>query len=391
MSTVEYHPVILDDVAIEQYTKISFTEIATLGASLASVAHILKDHASHAGQATGGATEKLYRMENITLGGWEKFQNAKNGGINGNVVDIRTGDITQRARFSEVKQASPSAPTLQIDPAVMMMAVALATVNKRLDGIEAAQRDIIEFLQAKEKAALKGNLAVLQEILEEYKFNWDNDKYKNNKHIQVQEIKRDAEKSIMLCRDLIEKKAKKAGFLHIDRDVRAKLDKLMQEFKDYELAIYLFSFSSFLEIMLLENFDSGYLDSVVQRISLYLEQYKGLFDACRQQLEGDSKSSVQSYVLKGVAGINRAMGSVISKIPKIKDGQADEALIASGNKVDSYNDSRAATILKDFCMSSQGLLDKILPFIDNINSINALYNKEPELLFTEDAIYVAVA
>ena len=56
-------------------------------------------------------------------------------------------------------------------------------ITKKLDQIEEAQKDIIEFLQLKEKAVLKGNIAVLQEILDEYKYNWDNDKYKNNKHI----------------------------------------------------------------------------------------------------------------------------------------------------------------------------------------------------------------
>ena len=38
------------------------------------------------------------------------------------------------------------------------MAVAITAVTKRLDQIEAAQKDIIEFLQLKEKAKLRGIL-----------------------------------------------------------------------------------------------------------------------------------------------------------------------------------------------------------------------------------------
>lgn len=55
----------------------------------------------------------------------------------------------------------------QINPAIMLMAIAISTVTKKLDQIEDAQKDIIEFLQLKEKAVLKGNIAVLQEILDD--------------------------------------------------------------------------------------------------------------------------------------------------------------------------------------------------------------------------------
>lgn len=55
----------------------------------------------------------------------------------------------------------------------------------------------------KEEAKLKGNINVLADILNNYKFNWDNDKYKDHKHILVQDIKREAEQSIILYQELI--------------------------------------------------------------------------------------------------------------------------------------------------------------------------------------------
>ena len=36
---------------------------------------------------------------------------------------------------------------------------------------------------------------------------------------------------------------------------------------------------------------------------------------CYDRIETDSKSSIQSHVLKGVAGLNKAMGNAIAKIP----------------------------------------------------------------------------
>ena len=48
---------------------------------------------------------------------------------------------------------------------------------------------------------------------------------------------------------------------------------------------------------------------------------------CYEEIENESKSSIQAVSLKGVAGFNKAIGKTIAKIPKIRDGQVDEKLI----------------------------------------------------------------
>ena len=274
MSEVECYPVIQEDVAIQEYTSMPLGQLSAMGATFASIAPMFQNVVQSMSQS--GTGEKLYRMI---------IPNGVHGAVNsvGNITNAG-GKIVGRARFVEAG-ASAAGTVAQINPAVMLMAVAVTTVTKKIAQIEEAQKDIIEFLQLKEKAVLKGNIAVLQEILDEYKYNWDNDKYKNNKHIQVQEIKRDAEQSIIFCRDQIEKKVSKKGLLHSDRDVKAKIQKVQYEFKDYELAMYIFSFASFLEVMLLENFDSGYLTAVTGKIQLYAGQYHELHEKCYQMIE----------------------------------------------------------------------------------------------------------
>ena len=217
----EGYPVIREDVAIQEYTKVPLGQLSAMGATFASVAPVFQNAVQN--MATTGVGEKLYKMI---------IPNGVHGTVNsvGNITNA-SGTIVGRARFVEAG-ASAAGTVAQINPAVMLMAVAITAVTKKLDQIEEAQKDIIEFLQLKEKAVLKGNIAVLQEILDEYKYNWDNEKYKNNKHIQVQEIKRDAEQSIIFCRDQIEKKVSKKGLLHSDRDVKAKIQKVQYEFKD---------------------------------------------------------------------------------------------------------------------------------------------------------------
>ena len=373
MTEIECYPIIQEEVAIQEYTKVPIGQLSAMGATFASIAPVFQGAIQNA--ASSGVGETLYRMV---------IPNGVHGTVNavGNITNAG-GKIVGRARFVEAGTSAAGA-VAQINPAVMLMAIAISTVTKKLDQLEEAQKDIIEFLQLKEKAVLKGNIAVLQEVLEEYKYNWDNEKYKNNKHIQIQEIKRDAEQSIIFCREQIEKKVAKKGFLHSDRDVRSKIQKVQYEFKDYELAMYIFAFSSFMEVMLLENFDSGYLSSVTKKVELYAGQYRELHQKCYELIESDSKTSVQAYVLKGVAGLNKALGKGIAKIPKISDGQVDEALIGAGEKVDGFSERRTESTMELFAKEECSC---VRPFVDNINAVNMIYNEPMELLFDRDNIY----
>ncbi len=385
MTEVECHPVIFEETAIQEYTKVPIAQLSALGATFASIAPALKNAAHTASQSATG--EKMFRMvipNGVKVG--EHLAEAKSGGLLGNVVNNVTGKITGRARFFEVESAAGA--VANVNPAVMLMAVAISCVTKKLESIEETQKDIIEFLQLKEKAMLKGNVLVLQEIMDEYKYNWDNEKYKNNKHIQVQEIKRDAEQSIIFSRDQIAKKVAKKGLLHSDRDVRTKIQKVQYEFKDYELALYMFSFSSFLEIMLLENFDEGYLNSVSEKIKLYAGQYHELHQKCYEQIETDSKTSIQAHVIRGVAGLNKVMGKTIGKIPKVRDGQVDENLIAAGDKVDDFNEKRTETTMELFSSAEATCVN---PFVDNIQAVNKIYNQPMEMLFDSDNVYFNLA
>ncbi len=376
MTEVECHPVIFEETAIQEYTKVPIVQLSALGATFASIAPALKNITQVANSS--GAGEKLFRMI---------IPNGVHGAVNsvGNITNS-AGKIVGRARFQEVSSAAGA--VANVNPAIMLMAVAISCVTKKLESIEEAQKDIIEFLQLKEKAMLKGNVLVLQEIMDEYKYNWDNEKYKNNKHIQVQEIKRDAEQSIIFSRDQIAKKVAKKGLLHSDRDVRTKIQKVQYEFKDYELALYMFSFSSFLEVMLLENFDEGYLNSVSEKIKLYAGQYHELHEKCYEQIETDSKTSIQAHVIRGVAGLNKVMGKTIAKIPKVRDGQVDENLIAAGDKVDDFNEKRTETTMELFSSAEATCVN---PFVDNIQAVNKIYNQPMEMLFDSENVYFSLA
>lgn len=267
---------------------------------------------------------------------------------------------------------------LPCDPTMLFMAAALINIEKKLDAIQETQQEILEFLEEKERATLQGNLNVLNDIITNFKYNWDNEQYKNNKHILVQQIKKEAEASIILYRDQISKKLQKRSFIHGDQEVKSTLKKLQTQFKDYQLALYLYAYSTFLEIMLLGNFNKGYLESVEKRISEYSYQYRALYTECYNLMEKYSKTSVQSGVMSGLASASKFMGNTIAKMPVISDSQLDENLIKASGKLQKHSKKKTTNTLEEL---TQTRFNVVLPFIENIQKINALYNEPNTYLF----------
>ena len=105
-------------------------------------------------------------------------------------------------------------------------------------------------------------------------------------------------------------------------------------------------------------------------------------------IEGDSKTSIEAYALKGVAGLNRALGKTIAKIPKISDGQVDENLIEAGDKVQNFSEKRTENTMGLFAHEH---CTCVRPFVDNINAVNRIYNEPVDLLFDNENVYFSLS
>lgn len=275
---------------------------------------------------------------------------------------------------------------LACDPTMLFMAAALANIEKKLDAIQDIQREMMDFLIQKEKAELKGNLNFLFDVFNNYKYNWNNAMYKNSNHIKVLDIRQESEKKIAFYREQIIAKVNKKSFIHSDQTVNKQLQSVQDQFKDYQLALYLLGFSSFLEVMLLENYDSDYLSGIAAKLDNYSLKYRELYSKCYDEIEGYSSTSVQSSVLRGIAKASTSVGKFVERIPVISKGQADETLIAAGEKLDEINAGKLRKQMNTL-IEHQG--NSIRPFIENINTVNELYNKPVQLLVDRENLYFA--
>ncbi len=363
MMEINHSPTEIEENDDKVISKFSFQDLTSMDASFVSLAFAVKSILPIESNAT-------YKLNMRGLTG--KVAQARDG--SGLMTGVfKDGKLTGHAAFQKVP----------FDPTQLMIAIALASIEKKLSDIIEIQEEMFEFLRLQEKAKLKGNLNVLSEVMNNYKHHWNNDQYKNNKHILVQEIKRDAEQSIIFSRDRIKKKLDKTKLFHTDKFINKKINELISIMEDYRIALYLYSFSEFLEVLLLENFDPNYLDGVTKKNESYSYEYRTLYTDVYNKIEQQNTTSVQSMLLTGFANLNKIAGKTVQKIPVVGDTQIDENMLESAEKVKKFKDkqeeNRVGKLLK-----VQGSV--VSPFIDKLKMIDKIYNQTSDIIIDENNI-----
>lgn len=274
---------------------------------------------------------------------------------------------------------------LVCNPTMMFAAMALMSVNKKLDTIQEGQQEIFEILMDEKKAEQRANLNVLTDVLNNYKYNWNSERYKDANYIKVLDIRQKAEEHIIFHRRRIENSLDKKTFLPADKKVEKKSLKLKDDFHEYHLALYLYSFAMFLEIMLLENFDKGFLDKGTEKIRDYIFQYKKLYNESYSQLESESRKSLEGLLLRGVSKAGTGAGEFATKLPLLNKIPIDDALIWAGEKAGELNEGRQQQIMENI-FDTQAVI--VQPFIENIENINKLYNTPTVLYLDRENVYI---
>ena len=359
-------PAVQEELSVQTYSKIPLSRITVLGTGLESVVVALQQIVS-GGQAVSG----YYK---VTIPAGTHLASFKDGtGFLGTALGD-TG-IAGQARLNP----------LMCDPTMLLVAATLANFDKKLDTIQETQLEMLDFIVQKEKSTLKGDLDFLMDIYNNYKHNWNSDRYKTANHIKALDVRQNAGRMIDFYREQIKKHISKKAFLHNDQDVKKQLTKIEDEFKEYQLALYLYGFGYFLEVLLQENFDVAYLESVSRKVEDMAFQYREMYSIAYEHIEGYTKSSVQSKLVGGLSVMNKIAGETIAKIPVISKSQIDEALIEAGEKLGTYKEKRIITTMNKLVERQSSC---IRPFIDNIDMINRMYNQPMTLIFNNENMYL---
>lgn len=357
---------------------VPIAELATLGAGVSSLIPALNTIT----QTSTIAMDGLYTLANAGVG--DVLKVAKNGNFWG---AFKTADGA--SKFAQLQATGPISATTQtvaaINPATMMMAVALFSIEQELEKIEEMQKQIISFLEIEKESEIEADVETLMGIVRKYKMNWDNEHYVASNHKMVLDIQRTARKNMLGYQKKITEIIGKKQLIVAQANVKQAFTDLEKKFKYYRLSLYTFSLSSLMEIMLSGNFKESYIEGIKDEIREMTETYRSLFDKSSHYLEKIGGSALEANVLKGVGTAGKAVGKFIGSIPLIKEGPVDEFLQESGAQIKKNAIGMEKEAVHSFAsISNPGTR----VFMDKMEDMIQIYNHTEQICFDDKRIYL---
>lgn len=109
------------------------------------------------------------------------------------------------------------------------------------------------------ESKLIADLEILGDVLNNYKYNFENEKFISSKLDLVQNINRSSLSNIKFYKSQINKLLNNNDPIHLNFNNEDKISKVLSKLNYYKLANYLYAYSSFIEVLLLKSFNSNFL------------------------------------------------------------------------------------------------------------------------------------
>lgn len=384
MEIIEVSEALLTDVRKkinnEKNLSIPIAELSTLGAGISSLVPEFNTVAQTAVFSTSG----LYRVANASTGDVLKI--AKNGNAWGS-LKTSTGK-SKMAQFAEVDPVSVTTHSVAaFNPSTMLMAAALYSIEKQMSEIAETQKQIMTFLEIKDESDVEGDMETLNELIKNYKFNWDNDRYVTSSHKMVMDIKRKARSSMLSYQKRVTEVISLKKIMVAQDQVKSEFIDIEKKLKYYRLNLYTYSLATMMEIMLGGNYKEDYISSNKEEIKKMSEDYRKLFEKSSKYIEELSTSSVETNVLKGIGAFGKAVGDFIGSIPLVKEGPVDEFLIDNGTQLEKNAKNMEMKVVHQLAaVENPGTSI----FIDKMEDMIQIYNHTEQIYIDDEKLYLVI-
>lgn len=373
----------ISEMELNKAKKIPISNLALLGTAFSQM--------SEAARTTVTTVTSEIKMENLYRGIWPEGANGRlafniNGATVGNIMGEK--GIDSRMLFKPIGEVSVEntiTSIKSINPTMIAIAVALMEINKKLDGIQNSIDEVLRFLKTDKQAKQRGNLQTLAEIMEDFKRKGNDADFCKSRNHTVQEIQRDARQDIEFYKTRIETAVNKKKTFHLRKDIREYVDSIVTNFAEYQLACYLYAYSTFLDTVLRKDFVEGSIDSCRNRITRIAEDYDALFRECRAQIASYQRSSAENKVVGGIGKTAGTLGKAIRSIPVIEKGPVDELLLNAGDVLrDANKDTVKAQVNNLEVLENNRMGD----FLNGIGVVGALCNRKSAMITDGMNLYV---
>ncbi len=168
-------------------------------------------------------------------------------------------------------------------------------------------------------------------------------------------------------------------------DVEKKTAEMVETLRDYQLASYLYSYATVVDVVLAGNFDRGYLESVSSKMNRYANDYLTLYNRCADAIERDSKGTIGAHVLHGIGSVGGGLGKFIASTPIGDATLIDEALEDGSKALRSMSMDGARRSVKALAQARLGF---IRPFVDTVEEMDRLHNDPVLVAIDKENVYV---
>ena len=317
----------------------------------------------------------LYRITN--LGKNDSLKAMRDGKTFWGSIKKSDGTST----MAKLKEVNPNS-VMALDPTVMMMSVALAGIEQELGEIKEMTKKIFSFLEHDKESEIESDLEILNRSISDFRFNLEDEKYLVNNHKQVMDIKRTANKNMLFDKKEIKDDLSKDKLFTTSNSMNSIIDEIQKKFRYYRLSLYIYSFSTFMEILLLGNYKSDYLLSKKNELDELDNEYSKDFNMALEYVKKNANKSLEGNVLSGLGSAGKAIGNLAEKV-KIKN--VDNWLNEKGDNLKQSGQN----IKDDFATKFDDMKESnSKPFINQIEKVDCIYNKTKEIYFDKDNIYL---
>ena len=289
----------------------------------------------------------------------------------------------RRALIRELAKTIPAAE-LALQPGIFAVAAAVLTVGRQVEILRRTQDTIRGFLRQQNEAKLQRDLETLAATPEEMQGRSGDAAFRAERLAQVREIRRDAQRNLILYRLRIGDALDGKAALQTENALRRRLDEAQSAFRFYQLSVYLFAFAVYLEATLPEDFSAEGLRGAREKIRREADRYEQLFARSMERVETLSRSTVRARAARGFAAAKRRTGETAAKLPVIGASQVDEQLVATGARIARLSDEHGEALARGFRLYQESGAEV---FAEQLEKLEALCGSGEILLDGENVYF----
>ncbi|NLY08406.1 MAG: hypothetical protein GXZ11_00685 [Tissierellia bacterium] len=353
-------------------------KLSTLGSGASSLLPSLRSITT----TTSINMQGLFKVANLDSG--DVLKKAKDNNYWGALKNAN--GTSKMAKFAPADSVAVTTKAVgAINPSMVMMSVALFSIEEQLNNIQETQKKFLQFIEFEKESLVEADVEQLISIITKYKHNWNNDKFISSNHKMVSDIQRTARAHILSYQKEIDAILDENKGLLAQTHVKTQFNDLLKNFKYYRLSLFTFSLSSLLEIMLSGNFQEDYISEIKQEIEKFAVTYRMIFEKSSFYLENINNSSIEIKVLKGVGNTSNFIGQALGSMPVIKKGSSDEFFHDVGDGIKKKVHESEQNVIKSFAEISDPATRL---FTEKMTDMIQIYNHTSDIYFDNEKIYL---